>query len=78
MVQVPTFSSVTVLPDTVQIDGVSELKATASPEVAVAVTANGAVPKVLGPRAAKLIVCGATTEKVWVTEGAAPYVALPA
>ena len=38
MVQVPEVTAVTVLPDTVQMLGVVEVKVTASPEVAVALT----------------------------------------
>jgi hypothetical protein len=43
-VQVPTATEVTVDPDIVQTAVVWELKLTARPEVAVAVTANGADP----------------------------------
>lgn len=45
MVQVPVKTSVMVLPDTVQIDPVWELKLATSPDDAVAVTVNGAAPK---------------------------------
>jgi hypothetical protein len=45
MVQVPTATSVTVAPDTVQKEGVVEAKLTARPEEALALTGNGAVPK---------------------------------
>jgi hypothetical protein len=44
MVQVPTATSVTVEPDTVQTGDVVEAKLTARPELAVALTVNGAVP----------------------------------
>ena len=45
MVQVPPISNVTMEPDTEQTDGVVlELKLTASPDVADALTVNGAVP----------------------------------
>ena len=44
MVQVPTATSVTVVPDTVQTDVVCEVKLTANPDDAVALTANGALP----------------------------------
>jgi hypothetical protein len=44
MVQGPAASNVTVAPDTVQTAGVVEAKVTGRPEVAVAVTLNGAEP----------------------------------
>jgi hypothetical protein len=44
-VQVPRATKVTVVPDTVQIDEVVEAKLTTKPEVAVALSAMGAVPK---------------------------------
>src|ERR1035441_6248872 len=47
IVQVPAATSVTVVPDTVQTGVVCELKLTVSPELAVALTVNGAVPSVL-------------------------------
>jgi hypothetical protein len=46
IVQVPTATSVTVLLDIVQIDAVVEAKLTARLDEAVALTVNGAVPKV--------------------------------
>jgi hypothetical protein len=55
-VQVPTATKVTVDPEVVQIVEVWELKLTGRPEVAVAVTANGAAPKALFDNAPKLIV----------------------
>jgi hypothetical protein len=45
-VQVPRATSVTVAPDTVQTADVVEVKLTASPEEAVALTVNGALPSV--------------------------------
>ena len=42
---VPAATNVTVFPETVQIPMVVEAKLTASPELAVALIANGAVPK---------------------------------
>ena len=45
MVQVPTETRVTVELDTVQVTVVCELKLTARPEEAVALTVIGAVPK---------------------------------
>lgn len=46
MVQAPAAASVTVAPDTVHTAGVVDPKLTARPEDAVALTVNGAVPKV--------------------------------
>jgi NADPH-dependent 7-cyano-7-deazaguanine reductase QueF-like protein len=59
IVQVPTATNVTVDPDIVQIVEVCELKLTGRPEVAVALTANGAEPNALSDNAPKLIVCPA-------------------
>ena len=42
---VPTANSVTVLPETVQNTVVAEAKPTGRPELAIALIANGAVPK---------------------------------
>ena len=55
MVQEPVATGVTVAPDTLHTPGVVELKATPSPELALAVRPNG-VPSVCGGMAAKLIV----------------------
>jgi hypothetical protein len=44
MEQEPTETAVTVVPDTVQTAGVVEVSATASPELAVELIVNGAVP----------------------------------
>jgi hypothetical protein len=46
-VQVPTLTSVTIEPDTVQTDEVVDAKTTASPEDAVAVSVNAGIPKAL-------------------------------
>ncbi len=54
-VQVPVAKMVTVLPPTEQTAGVVELKLTASPEEAVALTTNGASPKVLFESVLKVI-----------------------
>jgi hypothetical protein len=54
-VQVPTATKVTVDPDIVHTAVVWELRLTARPELAVAVTANGADAKVLFDNAPKLI-----------------------
>ena len=78
-VQLPAAFSVTVLPLTVQMAVVVELKLTVRPDVAVALTENGAAPKVLPPGAAKLIVCPALpTANDWLTLAAAAYDVLPA
>ena len=45
MEHVPTARMVTVLPDTVQTDVVVDVKLTGRPELAIAVTANGATPR---------------------------------
>jgi hypothetical protein len=56
MVQVPTACNVTVFPKTVQTELVCELKLTAKPDEAVALTVNGAVPYTRLGRDAKVIV----------------------
>ena len=45
MVQVPAAARVTVFPDSVHTAGVTEAKLTGKPELAVALTVNGGVPK---------------------------------
>jgi hypothetical protein len=71
-VQVPTATKVTVDPETVHTAVVWELKLTARPEVAVAVTANGAAPNATFESVPKLIVWGAfVTLKLWLTGVAA-------
>ena len=55
MEQVPTPMTVTVIPATVQTPGVVEAKFTGSPELAVAVIVNGAIPKLTSLRAANAI-----------------------
>ena len=68
MEQLPTATSVSVLPLTVQTLGVVEAKLTASPELAVAASAGGVVPSVWLPGEAKLMVCApAPTLKLRVT-----------
>ncbi len=47
MMQVPTESGVTVLPETLHTPGVSELRVTTSPEVAAAATVYGGPPTVM-------------------------------
>ena len=65
---VPSVSSVTVAPDTVQTVKLLEAKVTANPELAVAVKANGAAPKVCPLGFPKVIVWALpATKNVWVT-----------
>jgi hypothetical protein len=59
MEQVPGATTVTILPNTVQTDGVVELKLTASPELSVAVIANGAAPSTTLLNEPNVIVCDA-------------------
>ena len=76
---VPTDTRVTVVPETVHTAVVCELKDTVRPEVEVAVTLNGDVPKDLFDRVPKVTVWLAwVTWKLWMTGMAAAYVALPA
>jgi hypothetical protein len=56
MVQVPPATNVTVDPDTVHTDVVCEPKLTVRPDVADAVTVNGAAPKVWLDNVPKVIV----------------------
>ena len=56
MVQAPTAIRVTFAPATVQTGNVVDAKLAASPEDAVALTVNGAIPKALFARAPKVIV----------------------
>ena len=56
MVQVPMATNVTVAPDTVQAPVVCELKLTARPDDAVALTVNGAVPSAWFPSAPNVMV----------------------
>ena len=53
--QVPVATIVTVVPDSVHAAVVVEEKATVNPELAVALTPNGASPNVLPPSAPKVI-----------------------
>jgi hypothetical protein len=78
MVQVPTATSVTVVPDTVQTDEVVEAKLTANPELAVALTAKGAAPNAWLDSAPNVIVwLPAVTAKLSLTGVAAPQFVLP-
>ena len=79
--QVPVATSVSVVPLTVHTEGVLEANCTVRPELALADSAAGEVPKVWPPGDAKLMVCatgaGATVKvRDWV--GAAAYVLSPA
>ena len=72
IVQVPEATNVTVDPATVQMGVVREAKLTARPEVAVALTVNGALPNAILESGPKLMVWLArTTWKDWLTVGAA-------
>ena len=57
MVQLPTATSVSVVPLTVQMLVVVYAKLTARPELAVAASAGGAVPSVWLPGEVKVMVC---------------------
>jgi hypothetical protein len=56
IVQVPTSTRVTVLPETVQTGVVVDAKLTGSPELAVALIPNGAAPYVLAGSVPKVMV----------------------
>jgi len=77
-VQRPVATSVTVVPETVQTGGVVEVKLTVSPEVAVALTVNGAEPKGRFGSAPKTTVwLSCVTRKLWLTGTAVAQFALP-
>jgi hypothetical protein len=80
MEQVPVARIVTVLPDTVQTEGVFEAKVTANPEVALALMVKEATPSVTLLRAPNVMLweAGFETEKDCVTRTAAAKVELPA
>ena len=69
MVHVPTAASVTVELETVQVEPVCELKLTASPDVAVALTVNVPEPNTRLESAPNVIVCRVpwVTWKLWFT-----------
>jgi hypothetical protein len=67
MVQAPTATNVTVAPETVQTAGVVEAKLTASPEEAVALRVNGALPSGWLASAPKVIVWATPTNPFCVT-----------
>jgi hypothetical protein len=70
--QLPAETRVTVVPDTVQTNGVREAKLTVNPELAVALTVKGVAPYVTAGRVAKVMVCGmSVTAKVCFTVVAA-------
>jgi hypothetical protein len=78
MEQFPVVTSVTVLPETVQVDGVFEEKLTGRPDEAVAETVNGGVPYGLLVKGANVMVCASfVIWKAWLTGVAAAKVALP-
>ena len=80
--QVPTATSVSVVPLTVQVLGVVDAKLTAKPELAVAASAGGAVPSVWLPGDVKVMVCAingaAAIVKTRDTVAAAAKLLLPA
>jgi hypothetical protein len=79
MEQVPNASRVSEEPDTVQAEVVFEASETPRPELAVALTVNGAGLNDRSLMLPKLIVCGAlATVKLWLTFGAAAKLAFPA
>ena len=71
MMQLPAATRASVLPLTVQVLGVVEAKLTGRPELALATSGGGAVPRVWLPGEAKVMVwataAGRTTLKVRVT-----------
>jgi len=73
MEHVPAARIVTVLPETAQTEGVVEAKVTANPELALALTVNGATPSVTLLKEPNTIICDAKLETVkdWVTGVAA-------
>ena len=72
MVQVPTETTVTVVPDTVQTPDVAVVKATVKPEVEIADRLAGVSPTVISDGAVKVTVCDAfEIAKDWTTWDAA-------
>jgi hypothetical protein len=72
MVHVPTAASVTIVPDTAHTDAVCEVKLTASPDVAVALTVKGDVPNAWLASVPNVIVwLACVTVKPWLTGVAA-------
>jgi hypothetical protein len=72
MVQVPTETTVTVVPDTVQTSDVAAVKATVKPEVEIAPNPAGLVPnETSAGKKVKVIDWVALLANVFVTSGAA-------
>lgn len=71
MEQTPVSSRVTVVPETVQTDVLLEAYVTFNPELSVALTGKGAVPKVRLLSAPNVIVCASPTAKLLMTGAAA-------
>ena len=79
IVQVPTVTGVTNVPDTVQIDGVVDVNATGNPELADALNVTDPLPSTLSGMAPKVIVCRPTTTvNVCVNCGAGAKLPSPA
>jgi hypothetical protein len=79
MEHVPGAITVTVFPDTLQMERVADVKLTARLELAVALTENGATPRFTLLSGANVMVCGIWLMlKLCVTVAAAAYVAFPA
>ena len=73
--QVPTARTVTVFPETVQTDAVVEAKTTGKPEFAVALSVNGATPRVtLLSEAKAMNWIPWVTWKLWLTGDAAAFI----
>ena len=72
MVQVPVATSVTVLPETVQVVAVVDAKLTGKPDDAVAETVNGGLPSTWLGKGANVMVCASfVIWNDWVTGVAA-------
>jgi hypothetical protein len=65
--QTPTEIRFTVAPDTAHTFGVADEKLTASPELAVALSAIGASPNIVSGRAENEMLCAAPALMLWVT-----------
>jgi hypothetical protein len=79
MEHMPSPPIVSKLPDTVHTDNVAEVKLTVSPEVAEALTVNGAEPDATLPKGPKVIVWAFVLVMVnaRTTEAAAAYAEFP-
>ena len=72
IVHVPTATSVTAVPETVQIVGVCEVKLIGSPVFAEATSANVPLPSArLGSVSKVIVLMPAEIRKLWVTSAAA-------